>query len=55
MKSRECPREQPGTGKRSGYSVGPSMSGPICSEYAETADTANRREKLKAELLTLET
>lgn len=53
MKSRECPREQPGTDKRSGYSVGPSMSAPICNAYVEKYSTTQRRAKLTSELETL--
>ncbi len=53
MKSRECPREQPGTGKRSGYSVGPSMNGAICNAYVETSSATQRRAKLTGELETL--
>ena len=50
MKGRECPRERPGEGKRSGYSVGPSMSAPICNAYVETYSTTQRRAKLTSEL-----
>lgn len=50
MHSRECPRERPGTGKRSGYSVGPSMSEPICNQFVEKTQTTKRREQLTAEL-----
>jgi hypothetical protein len=32
-KSRMCPLEKPGTGKRSGYSVGPSSASPTCSSF----------------------
>ncbi len=53
MKSRECPREQPGTGKRSGYSVGPSMNGAICNAYVETSSATHRRAKLTTELESL--
>ncbi len=53
MKSRECPREQHGTSKRSGYSVGPSMNGAICNAYVEASSATQRRAKLTSELETL--
>jgi hypothetical protein len=33
MKSSMCPQEKPGTGKRSGYSVGPSAREYTCSSF----------------------
>lgn len=54
MKSRECPAERPGEGRRAGYSVGPSMSSPICNQYVETHEAKERRERLVAELAQLE-
>ena len=50
MCSGECPRERPGTGKQSGYSVGPSMSAPICNEYVEKPHTTKRRAEYTREL-----
>jgi hypothetical protein len=32
--TKSCPKERPGTGKRSGYSVGPSCNDSICSKFA---------------------
>lgn len=55
MKSRECPRERPGEGRRSGYSVGPSMNDPTCNQYTEAHSTTKRRDELQAELITLTT
>lgn len=53
MKSRECPRERPGTGKRAGFSVGPSMNDRICGEYVEKLDTTQRRARYEAEMASL--
>jgi hypothetical protein len=53
MKSSECPRERPGTGKRSGYSVGPSCGAPVCAEYVEKPWTTQRRAELTRELESL--
>jgi hypothetical protein len=53
MKSRECPREKPGTGKRSGYSVGPSCEDHICNKFVEREGTTKRRIDLTTELKTL--
>lgn len=50
MKSRECPRERPGTGSRAGFSVGPSMTDYICSQFIEAPTATAHRERLKAEL-----
>lgn len=46
MKSSKCPRERPGTGKRSGYSVGPSMNDISCNQFIES----NSAEVLRKEL-----
>jgi hypothetical protein len=46
MKSRDCPRERPGTGKRSGFSVGPSMTEPACAQYQATPDAAAAKTEL---------
>ena len=53
MCSSLCPREQPGTGKRAGYSVGPSMSAPICGAYVEKPHTTKRRVEYTRELESL--
>jgi hypothetical protein len=53
MKSSECPRERPGTGKRAGYSVGPSMSDRICEAYDEKPHTTQRRAEYTRELASL--
>lgn len=50
MHSNECPREKPGTGKHSGYSVGPHMDETICNQYVEKSSTAQRRIDLTKEL-----
>ena len=53
MISSECPRERPGTGKRSGYSTGPTMSDRICGEYVEKSHTTQRRAEYTRELESL--
>jgi hypothetical protein len=53
MKSRECPRERPGTGARAGYSVGPSMNDSKCGEFIEKSWITKRRAELTAELESL--
>lgn len=38
MHSSECPREEPGTGKRSGYSVGPHSESLPCKSFTPNLD-----------------
>jgi|TARA_R110000850_G_scaffold246304_1_gene371193 hypothetical protein len=38
MKSSLCPREKPGVGERSGYSVGPSAREHTCSSFVPNFD-----------------
>lgn len=45
-----CPRERPGTGKQSGYSVGPSCRDAICGEFAIKSYDQKRLESLTEEL-----
>lgn len=48
--TKQCPRERPGTGPRSGYSTGPNWGEPICSQFELKDSSAKVIEMRKAEL-----
>ncbi len=46
----QCPKEKPGKGKRSGYSVGPSCNVTKCQKYVESIVVTKRRADLVCSL-----